>query len=114
VAQRLQLTGSMKSRSRLKSLLLNTILGAMIFCASLAVLILIWQSFTWLRYGYWEPVTGWRIIFEAGILQSFPELQWAGVLKIILWFFDQSAAFLLFGTAVVLFWVSIWMTKDEL
>jgi hypothetical protein len=101
----------MTKRSLSVTILLNANIGAWLLCAALAVLILIWQAFVWLRYGYWQPVTVWSLMLQSGL--NVPEVPWLGVQKMFFWMIDQSAVLFLAGCSVGFFWLGIWVTQEE-
>lgn len=101
----------MTRRSLSASFLINVSAATWLSCAALAALILIWQVFVWLRYGYWQPVTVWSLMLQAGL--DIPEVRWFGIQKMILWTADQSASLFLALCSVASLWFGIWVAPEE-
>lgn len=69
-----------------------------------SVVVLGWQVYHWLRFGFWQSVTNQDLVIWLG---SYPDyFEWAGVQKIWEWLLNQSFGLTLFVASVALIWIS--------
>jgi hypothetical protein len=66
--------------------------------------IIAWQSYMWLRWGYWPPLSIHDAWFWAGL--GFPSTGWMGVDKLIDWTFDGPLSLIAFLSGLAIVWLA--------
>ena len=75
------------------------ILGG-IYTALGSLLIPAWQGYMWLRYGAWPEVPLWIVWNWSGL--PFPQINWVGIEKILVWVLGQPTSVVSFLIGIIL------------
>jgi hypothetical protein len=73
-----------------------------------------WEFYTWLKFGAWpdNKLINWINAFNIDPTPIF-DIQWLGILKIILWFLELPIIIILPGFIFVCGWIIKVVTSEE-